>query len=215
MPLCYPMKNEDVCTHTHRQTATWADFQDISHPITSACRQRCANQSNLSVTSTVPHPSNTSDVWILPCLSTPSLVPPRGSDMRCHASAAYSLKLWMALRLLTFLSSVLPNLFSSVSVYSHIPFLAWSQNWLDWILIYYVFSTTTTTFIPEYRPIYPISQLFFSQFLHFLSLFPWIEIIYPVLCSCLIYRQGNFMHVFSTYFLGLSFSNSFHFFFFF
>lgn len=129
------MKNEDVCTHTHRQTATWADFQ-VSHPITSACRQRCANQSNLSVTSTVPHPSNTSDVWILPCLSTPSLAPPRGSDMRCHASAAYSLKLWMALRLLTFLSSVLPNLFSSVSVYSHIPFLAWSQNWLDWILIY-------------------------------------------------------------------------------
>lgn len=62
------------------------------------------------------------------------------------------------------LSSVLPNLFSSVSVYSHIPFLAWSQNWLDWILIYYVFSTTTTAFIPEYRPIYPISQLFFLNF---------------------------------------------------
>lgn len=64
--------------------------------------QRCANQSNLSVASTVPHPSNSSDIWILPCLSTPSLVPPRGSDMKCHASAAYSLKVWMALRLLTF-----------------------------------------------------------------------------------------------------------------
>lgn len=127
--------------------------------------------------------------------------------MRCHASAAYSLKLGMALRLLTFLSSVLPNLFSCVSVSSHIPFLAWSQSWLDWIpshlpCFQYYHCCLTSLSTALYTP---FPSLFFS-----ISLFPFSfpldgKHISRVMYLVCFYRRGNFMHVFSIYILGLFF----------